>query len=183
MSVWYAVTAANRSAVDHGIRYKSLSGEISKRQRRGSVSMQLSSLYLWLKALHIAFMVTWFAGLFYLPRLFIYHAESDDLVSQERFTVMENRLFGIMTIGASLTAILGFLLMWTNPAVLSQTWFHIKLALLAGLVIYHVRCRSWIVRLSGGEKPSNTRGLRLFNEIPVVFLLGIIILAVLKAPQ
>ena len=67
--------------------------------------MQISSAYLWFKALHIAFMVTWFAGLFYLPRLFIYHAEAADDISRERFNVMERRLFIIMTIGAVLTAI------------------------------------------------------------------------------
>ena len=69
--------------------------------------MQISSAYLWFKALHIAFMVTWFAGLFYLPRLFIYHAEATDDISRERFNVMERRLFIIMTIGAALTAIFG----------------------------------------------------------------------------
>ena len=144
--------------------------------------MQLSNFYLWMKALHIAFMVTWFAGLFYLPRLFIYHAESNESESRKRFTTMENRLFWIMTIGATLTAILGLLLLWTNSGLLSQTWFQIKLGLLAGLIAYHIRCKVWIGRLANGRMPANTRGLRLFNEIPVIFLLGIITLAVLKTP-
>jgi len=137
-------------------------------------------LYLWLKAGHIAFMVTWFAGLFYLPRLFIYHAEAGDPPSLERFKVMERRLYGIMTIGAVITAVFGFAMLWLNPGLLSLTWFRLKLLLLAGLVVYHFRCRRWVQRLAAGERPGNTRWLRWFNEIPVVFLLGIVGLAVLK---
>jgi len=137
-------------------------------------------LYLWLKAGHIAFMVTWFAGLFYLPRLFIYHAEAGDPPSLERFKVMERRLYAIMTIGAVVTAVFGFAMLWINPGLLSLTWFRLKLLLLAGLVVYHVRCRGWVRRLAAGERPADTRWLRWFNEIPVVFLLGIVGLAVLK---
>jgi putative membrane protein len=136
--------------------------------------------YPWLTALHIAFMVTWFAGLFYLPRLFIYHAEAVDDLSRRRFTLMENRLFGIMTIGALLTAAFGLVMLWMKPALLTQTWFQAKLVLLAGLVVYHVLCKQWIGRLALQTETQPTRGLRWFNEIPVVFLLGIILLAVLK---
>ena len=87
--------------------------------------MPLSALYLWLKALHIAFMVTWFAGLFYLPRLFIYHSEAADDTARSRFTVMERRLFIIMTIGAVLTALFGFALLYYNQALLAQGWFQV----------------------------------------------------------
>ena len=142
--------------------------------------MQLASGYLWFKALHVAFMVTWFAGLFYLPRLFIYHTDTEDQISHERFIVMERRLFAIMTIGAVLTALFGFTLLWINRSLFVQGWFHLKLALLAGLVIFHWRCLVWIRRLRQGEKPADTRWLRWFNEIPVVFLLGIICLAIVK---
>ena len=142
--------------------------------------MQIASYYLGLKALHIAFMVTWFAGLFYLPRLFIYHAEASDPVSLERFGVMERRLFIIMTIGAILTAVFGFLLLGSNSALLEQGWFQAKLALLTLMIIYHVRCWHWIRRLAAGITPDNTRWLRWFNEAPVVFLLVIVLLAVLK---
>ncbi|MDH3988681.1 MAG: CopD family protein [Gammaproteobacteria bacterium] len=142
--------------------------------------MQISSAYLWFKALHIAFMVTWFAGLFYLPRLFIYHAEATDDISRERFNVMERRLFIIMTIGAVLTAIFGLFLLLINQALLSQAWFHAKLTLLAGLIIFHLRCHHWIQLLRIGQIPDNTKWLRWFNEIPVIFLLGIICLAVVK---
>jgi putative membrane protein len=142
--------------------------------------MQLSSGYLWFKALHIAFMVTWFAGLFYLPRLFIYHAQTSDEISLQRFNVMERRLYIIMTIGAVLTLIFGLTLLWINQALLTQGWFHIKLVFLSGLVIFHLRCRRWIIVLKAGRVPDNTRWLRWFNEIPVIFLLGIICLAVVK---
>lgn len=142
--------------------------------------MQISAWYLWIKALHIAFMVTWFAGLFYLPRLFIYHAQASDDVSLQRFGVMEKRLFIIMTIGAALTALFGFTLLAINPLLLSLGWFKVKLVLLAGLVVYHARCWLWIGRLRDGGLPADTRWLRWFNEIPTLFLLGIIILAIVK---
>ena len=119
--------------------------------------MQLSAWYPWLKALHVAFMVTWFAGLFYLPRLFIY-----------------------MTIGAVLTTLFGFALLSVNRALLSQGWFQVKLVLLAGMIVYHVRCQHWINRLKTGNLPDNTRWLRWFNELPTIFLLAIVGLAVVK---
>ena len=142
--------------------------------------MQIGSWYLWIKALHVAFMVTWFAGLFYLPRLFIYHAEATRTDDQARFGVMERRLMIIMNIGAGLTTVFGLLLLWMNSALLQQTWFQAKIVFLIGLFAYHHRCGRWISRLAAGEIPDNTRGLRWFNEIPVAFLLGIIALAIVK---
>ena len=142
--------------------------------------MQLASLLLWLKALHISFMVTWFAGLFYLPRLFIYHAGAADTPSRQRFTLMEKRLFAIMTIGAVITAIFGVLLLIINPGLLSTGWFQVKLVFLATMVIYHWRCWRWIASLASTSEIQGTKGLRWFNEIPVVFLLAIVLLAVLK---
>lgn len=142
--------------------------------------MQAASAYLWFKALHIAFMVTWFAGLFYLPRLFIYHAQAGEDADRTRFTLMERRLFAIMTIGAVLTTLFGIALLSINQALLGQGWFHVKLALLLGLAIYHVRCWRWIGLLSSGQLPKDTKWLRWFNEIPVIFLLGVICLAVVK---
>jgi putative membrane protein len=142
--------------------------------------MHIAGWYLWIKALHIAFMVTWFAGLFYLPRLFIYHSQASVAADQARFTIMERRLFAIMTIGAGLTAVFGLLLLWLNPGLWSQAWFRVKLLLLAGLIIYHLRCWRWIGRLANGQLPADTRWLRWFNELPVLFLLGTILLAVVK---
>ena len=137
-------------------------------------------MYLWIKGLHVAFMVTWFAGLFYLPRLFIYHADTEDTISLERFVVMERRLFAIMTIGAVLTLIFGLVMLGLNPALHAATWFQVKLLLLLGLAVYHYRCWTWMKRLKAGFRPDGTTWLRWFNEIPVVFLLGIILLAVVK---
>jgi len=138
------------------------------------------SAYLWFKALHLAFMVTWFAGLFYLPRLFIYHAEADDEPGRKRFNVMERRLFAIMTIGAVLTLTCGLALLWLNPTLLKQTWFEVKILLLLGLSVFHFRCWLWIEQLKRGYTSEDTVGLRWFNEVPVFFLLTIIGLAVLK---
>jgi len=136
--------------------------------------------YLWLQAFHVVFMVTWFAGLFYLPRLFIYHAETRDEPGLLRFEIMERRLYGIMTIGAAMTILFGLLMLWVNHGLLQQHWFHAKLLLVAALIVYHFRCRNWIRRLKAGERPDGTRWLRWFNEIPVIFLIGIICLAVIK---
>jgi putative membrane protein len=142
--------------------------------------MNILSFQLWFKALHIAFMVTWFAGLFYLPRLLIYHAEAIDPLSRQRFMLMEKRLFVIMTIGAIMTMVFGILLFAINPSLLSQTWFQLKLVFLTAMVIYHWRCRQWIISLESTTEIQESRGLRWFNEIPVIFLLAIILLAVLK---
>jgi putative membrane protein len=142
--------------------------------------MQLTAWYLWLKAFHVAFMVTWFAGLFYLPRLFIYHTEAADDVGRNRFSIMERRLFIIMTIGAVLTALFGIALMYVNRALLNQGWFQVKLVLLAGMIVYHVRCHHWITRLKTGNLPDDTKWLRWFNEVPTIFLLAIVGLAVIK---
>lgn len=141
----------------------------------------LAPYYLVLKALHVIFMVTWFAGLFYLPRLFIYHVESEDRRSRERFEVMEKRLFGIMTIGAVLTTLFGLVLLGINHALIAAGWFQVKLLLLAGLFVYHYRSYLWIQRLRGSALVADSKWLRWFNEIPVLFLFAIVILAVTKA--
>ncbi len=141
----------------------------------------LTSYYPVFKALHIAFMVTWFAGLFYLPRLFIYHAETVDSLGRERFRIMERRLFGIMTIGAILTAVFGLILVGINHSLIEYRWFQVKLVLVIALVGYHYRCYRWIARLRDGEAVADTKWLRWFNEIPAFFLLAIVVLAVTKA--
>jgi protoporphyrinogen IX oxidase len=142
--------------------------------------MQLSAMYLWLKALHLAFMVTWFAGLFYLPRLFIYHAQADLLPDRQRFTIMERRLFIIMTIGAALTALFGGLMLNINSSLLQQGWFRVKLLILIAMLVYHYRCWRWIRVLGQAPVAASTRWLRWFNEIPTIFLLTVICLAVVK---
>ncbi len=140
----------------------------------------MSAYYLWLKGLHVAFMVTWFAGLFYLPRLFIYHSKAIDAHSRDRFALMERRLFIIMTIGAALTTVCGIWMLSINSALLDIRWFQFKMAFLAGLLVYHYRCYRWIAVLRNEASPHERTWLRWFNEIPVIFLLGIVLLAVVK---
>lgn len=134
---------------------------------------------LWIKALHIAFMVAWFAGLFYLPRLFVYHAEAQDPVGRERFVIMERRLFAMMNIGAVGTLCFGLWLLfgWWWPAPL---WLQTKLGLVALLILYHFGCYKLLLDLRAGRKQKSPRFYRLYNEIPGLFLLGIVFLVVLK---
>jgi putative membrane protein len=140
----------------------------------------MSDNYLWLKALHVTFMVSWFAGLIYLPRLFTYHDRTDDAPGRERFQGMEMRLFVVMTIGAALTVILGYILVVTNTAIVGATWFRLKLLLVIGLAVYHYRCYRWIVKLRDETGPRDAKWLRWFSEIPAAFLLAIVLLAVAK---
>ena len=112
----------------------------------------MATYYIWFKALHIIFMVTWFAGLFYLPRLFIYHMQTLHAESRERFAHMERRLFAIMTIGAALTWIFGLILAALNSTVVETAWFSFKFAFVVGLVIYHYRCLLWIRRLEASKQ-------------------------------
>ncbi len=138
---------------------------------------------MWLKALHLIFMVTWFAGLFYLPRLFVYHASSDDEISNERFKVMERKLFyGIMTPGAILTLIFGFWMLsdyaWAVYA--TSAWLHAKLALIAVLVIYHIYCGKLVRDFRDDRNQHGHVYYRWFNELPVLILVAIIILASVK---
>jgi putative membrane protein len=138
---------------------------------------------LWLKALHLIFMVTWFAGLFYLPRLFVYHAMSDDAISHERFKIMERKLyFGIMTPGMILTLGFGIWMLadyaWALYA--SSGWLHAKLALIFLLVVYHVFCGKWLLDFKYDRNQHSHVYYRWVNEIPVLFLVAIILLAVIK---
>ena len=140
----------------------------------------MTAYYLWLKGLHVVFMVTWFAGLFYLPRLFIYHAAATDAGSRERFSTMETRLFVIMTIGAALTTVFGVWMLAAIPGLLNAGWFQAKAALLIGLIVFHWRCYIRIARLRTDVPTQDTKWLRWFNEIPTVLLIGIVLLAILK---
>ncbi len=134
---------------------------------------------LWIKALHIIFMVTWFAGLFYLPRLFVYHAMSDDRPSIERFKVMERKLYyGIMTPGAVLTIVFGVWL-WLSYGF-SGGWLHAKLALVAVLVAYHLYCGKLLADFKHDRNQHSHVYYRWFNEIPVVILIAVVILVVVK---
>jgi protoporphyrinogen IX oxidase len=139
-------------------------------------------LLLWLKAFHVVFVVTWFAGLFYLPRLFVYHAVADDPPGITRLQIMERRLFGLMTLGALLAAGFGFAMVASAPEYLAFHWLHAKLTLVALLVAYHVWCYRLMVALRTGGNTHSQRWYRWFNEIPGLLLIAIVVLAVVKPP-
>ena len=137
---------------------------------------------LWIKALHIVFMVTWFAGLFYLPRLFVYHADCNDQTGHDRFIIMERKLFAIMTIGAVLTAVFGFWLLgdYAWAAYKTSLWLQLKLLLVAGLVVYHVYCGMLVKQFRHGTAKHSHVFYRWINEIPALLLIAIVLLAVVK---
>ena len=136
---------------------------------------------LWLKALHIIFMVTWFAGLFYLPRLFVYHAQSTDRVSLERFKVMERKLFfGIMTPGAVLTVFFGAWVWIERGYGTGLIWFNLKLALVAVLVAYHLYCAKLLIDFKHDRNRHGHVFYRWLNELPVLILIASVLLVVLK---
>ncbi len=134
---------------------------------------------LWIKALHIIFMVTWFAGLFYLPRLFVYHAQATDETGCRRFELMERRLFFIMSIGATGTIVFGVWLLagWWLPMPI---WLQVKLLLVVVLILYHLFCYKLIRDFRTAQNHFSARFYRWFNEIPSLLLIAIVILAVVK---
>jgi len=138
---------------------------------------------LWFKALHLIFMVTWFAGLFYLPRLFVYHAMSEDQISIDRFKIMERKLYyGIATPGAILTIIFGLGIIFSVgwKIYMSMLWFHIKLGLLVMLVLYHIFCGKLLNDFKHDRNTHSHVWYRWFNEVPVIFLIAIVLLAILR---
>ncbi len=137
---------------------------------------------LWVKSFHIIFMVTWFAGLFYLPRLYVYHATSDDSISNERFKVMERKLFhGIMTPGAALTVIFGlWLIFGYGVGIDSGGWFHAKMALVVVLIGYHIWCGKLLKDFKHDRNRHSHVFYRWFNEFPVLVLVAVVILVVVR---
>ena len=135
---------------------------------------------LWLKSFHIIFVVTWFAGLFYLPRLFVYHAAATDAQVQQTLAIMERKLMIMTHIGGSLSWLFGLLLVAQTPAWLAQEWMHIKLLLVLFLTAYHLYCLKLVSLFAAGENRRNHRWYRWFNEIPTVILIAVVLLVVLK---
>ncbi len=134
---------------------------------------------LWVKAGHIIFMVTWFAGMFYLPRLFVYHSMSDDQISHERFKIMERKLYyGIMTPGGILTIIFG-LWLWLGYGI-SGGWLYTKIAIVIALVFYHIYCGKLLLDFKHNRNRHSHIYYRWFNEAPVIALIAIIILVEVK---
>lgn len=137
---------------------------------------------LWLKSFHIIFMVTWFAGLFYLPRLFVYHAMAEDSTGRERFKVMERKLLFMTHLGMGLTWIFGLSMLATYAwdAYGAQGWLHAKLGLVLLLTGYTIWCARIVKIFRNDANTRSHRWYRWFNEVPAVLLVAIILLAGLK---
>lgn len=139
-------------------------------------------MYQWVLAFHLIAVICWFAALFYLPRLFVYHAMSEDQISIERFKVMERKLYrGIANPSMIATILLGLWLVWMAPqAYIGQIWFHLKIALVVLLVIYHHLCLMHMKKLANAQSDKTHIYFRVFNEVPVLFLVLIVILVIVK---
>ena len=140
---------------------------------------------LWLKAFHLVGVITWFAAIFYLPRLFVYHSQIqkgaiEDPIGNARFKIMERKLFGLMTVAAVLAIGFGAAMALVSPDYLLMRWLQLKLALVFGLVSYHGACFALLQQFAGDRNARSERWYRVFNEIPAVLLIAIVILAVVK---
>lgn len=145
---------------------------------------EFASWYPWIKAWHVIAMVCWFAGLFYLPRLFVYHAMSDDQISRDRFIVMERKLYrGIMWPSLIATWVLGLWMVgiaWEGYK--SQVWLHIKIALVIALTLYHLACGYYRKQMIEQPNLKSHVFFRWFNEAPVLVLIAVCMLVIVK-PQ
>ena len=140
---------------------------------------------LWLKAFHVVSVVSWFAALLYLPRLFVYHAQIqngtiDDVAGNARFKVMERKLFGIMTIAAVLAVTFGVSMLAVVPDYLLMHWLQLKLLLVFCVIAYHGACFALLQQFAADRNARSERFYRIFNEVPALLLIGIVILAVVK---
>ncbi|HTU66570.1 MAG TPA: protoporphyrinogen oxidase HemJ [Steroidobacteraceae bacterium] len=140
---------------------------------------------LWLKAFHVVSVVSWFAALLYLPRLFVYHAQIqngtiEDAVGNARFKVMERKLFGIMTVAAVLSLVFGVSMLASAPDYLLMHWLQVKLLLVFGVVAYHGACFALLQQFAADRNTRSERFYRIFNEVPALLLIGIVILVVVK---
>jgi len=137
---------------------------------------------LWLKALHLIAVVCWFAGLFYLPRLFVYHTQAEDVAGRERFKVMERKLYrGIMWPSMVATVLLGGWMLMSNwDAYRTQGWMHAKLTLAGLLIVYHFICGHHLRALRDEHSTKSHVYFRVFNELPVLALVGIVILVIVR---
>jgi len=137
---------------------------------------------LWVKAFHVIFIVTWFAGLFYLPRLYVYHAMSDDQISIDRFKIMERKLyFGITTPSAIIATLLGFWVLFSNWGFyMHQGWMHAKLAMIVPLWGYHLVCWKFLLDFKYDKNTRSHVFYRWFNEAPVLLLIGIIVMVIVR---
>ncbi len=133
---------------------------------------------LWIKALHIIFVTSWFAGLFYLPRLFVNHAMVSDAATQERLSLMEHKLYRFMLPLAVLALVFG-LWLWLGYGI-TGAWLHAKLLLVAGLIGYHMYCGKLMRAFKAGNNTHSHVWYRWFNEAPVLILFAVVVLVVVK---
>jgi protoporphyrinogen IX oxidase len=143
--------------------------------------------YLWFKSFHIIGFVAWFAGLFYLPRLFVYHIEAverpepEKKILQTEFSILEKRLYKlIMNPAMIFTLIMAAGIIWTEPEILKQTWLHAKIALVLLLVGFHHYCGRIIKKLEAGTCTISGIQMRRINEVPTVLLAIVVLLAIFK---
>ncbi|MEB3210805.1 MAG: protoporphyrinogen oxidase HemJ [Leptolyngbyaceae bacterium] len=143
--------------------------------------------YLWFKAFHIIGVVVWFAGLFYLVRLFIYHVEANEQpepaqsILKNQYMLMEKRLYGIITTpGMIVTVLMAIGILWQEPYVLKEWWLHVKLTFVAVLLGYHFFCRRLMKQLERGECGWSSKQLRALNEFPTLLLVVIVLLAIFQ---
>jgi protoporphyrinogen IX oxidase len=136
--------------------------------------------FIWFKTAHIFGVIAWFAGLFYLPRLFAYHADAADKISQDRFVVMERRLYAMMSIGAGIALTFGICMLIHTPAYLSMHWLWVKLVLVVLLIVYHQYCDKLKDDFADGKNTKSAKWYRGFNEVPSLLLIAILILVVVK---
>jgi protoporphyrinogen IX oxidase len=144
-------------------------------------------VYNYILAIHIIFVVCWFAGLFYIVRLFIYHTEAQDKPEPEKtilskqFEIMERRLWNVITVPSMVLVVAaGITMLCLVPAWLQQPWMHIKLTFVAGLLVYHFICQNKIKQMRNGIYKWTSTQLRIWNEVSTIFLFAIVFLAVLK---
>ncbi len=138
-------------------------------------------LYLWLKAFHLVAVVTWFAALFYLPRLFVYHATAADTISNERFKLMERRLYrGIANPSMMAAIALGIGMVFIAPGIAASGWFMLKMLFVAALLCYHFTCKYYMRCFAEDQNRKSETFFRWFNEAPILVLIPVCILAVVK---
>ncbi len=136
---------------------------------------------LWLKAFHIIALICWFAGIFYLPRLFVYHAMSDNQATRDQLKIMERKLYRFVSPFAILTVVFGLLMIYQQPSYyLHAGWLQLKLAFVAGLIAYHLYCGHLVRIFANDQNQRQHVFYRWFNEAPVFALFAIVLLAVLK---
>ncbi|RLQ21129.1 CopD family protein [Seongchinamella sediminis] len=136
---------------------------------------------LWIKALHIIFVVCWFAGLFYLPRIFVNYAASENPDTRATLAQMAHRLYRFITPFMIILAVLGVWLIALNPGYYLQAkWLWLKLGGMACLVVYHLQCGRYVKAMLEARDDHSHVFYRFFNEVPVLFLFAMVILAILK---